>query len=123
MNFRALRDSFDFFHNSRRNLLAVAVIALVAYECAEIIIEDNLLDLYYFGLVILGIVGFLAIFKNWRLGLYGFVAWVAVEDLIRKYLGNNMLIYFGKDFIVISLYRSFIFSCMSANAILYRRVF
>src|SRR5882762_10061061 len=73
MNFRALRDSFDFFHNSRRNLLALAVVALVAYECAEIIIEDNFLDLYYFGLVILGIVGFLAIFKNWRLGLYGFV--------------------------------------------------
>jgi len=123
MNFRALRDSFDFFHDSRRNLLAMAVIALIAYECAEIIIEDNLVDLYYFGLIVLGIVGFLAIFKNWRLGLYGFVAWVAVEDLIRKYLGNNMLIYFGKDFIVLALYLSFFFARKSTNTKLYRPPF
>src|SRR5260370_31828221 len=115
MNFRALRDSFYFFYDSRRDVLAVAVIVLVAYECAEIIIEDDLLDLYYFGLIVLGIFGFLAIFKNWRLGLYGFVAWVAVEDLIRKYLGNNMLIYFGKDFIVLALYLSFFFSPNSTN--------
>jgi len=123
MNFSALGDSFNFFHNSRRNLLAVVVIGLVAYECAEIIIEDNLLDLYYFGLVVLGIFGFLAIFKNWRLGLYGFVAWVAVEDLIRKYLGNNMLIYFAKDFIVVALYLSFFFARRSTNSKLYRPPF
>jgi hypothetical protein len=123
MNFSALRDSFDFFHNSRRNLLAVVLIALAAYECAEFIIEDNLLNLYYFGLVVLGIVGFLAIFKDWRLGLYGFVAWVAVEDLIRKYLGNNMLIYFGKDFIVLALYFSFFFARKSTNTKIFRPPF
>jgi hypothetical protein len=123
MNFSALRDSFDFFHNSRRNLLALAVIALAAYECAEFIIEGDLLNLYYFGLVVLGIVGLFAILKNWRLGLYGFVAWVAVEDLIRKYLGNNMLIYFGKDFIVLALYLSFIFARRSTNIKLYRPPF
>src|SRR6266436_7925267 len=123
MNFSALRDSFDFFHDSKRNLLAVAVIALAAYACAEIIIEDNLVDLYYFGLIVLGIVGFLAIFKNWRLGLYGFVGWVAIEDLIRKYLGNNMLIYFGKDFIVLALYLSFFFARKSTNTKLYRPPF
>jgi hypothetical protein len=123
MNFSALSDSFNFFHNSRRNLLAVVVIALVAYECAETIIEGDLLGLYYFGLVVVGIVGFLAIFKNWRLGLYCFVAWVAVEDLIRKYLGNNMLIYFGKDFIVLALYVSFFFARRSTSSKLYRPPF
>jgi hypothetical protein len=123
MNFSALSDSFNFFHNSRRNLLAVVVIALVAYECAETIIEGDLLGLYYFGLAVVGIVGFLAIFKNWRLGLYCFVAWVAIEDLIRKYLGNNMLIYFGKDFIVLALYFSFFFARKSTNTKLYRPPF
>jgi hypothetical protein len=123
MNFSRLRNSFDFFHNTSRNLLAVAVIALVAYESAEFIIEDDVLSLYYFGLVVLGIVGFLAIFKNWRRGLYCFVAWVAVEDLIRKYLGNNMLIYFGKDFIVLALYISFFFARKSTNTKLYRPPF
>ena len=123
MSFSALRDSFDLFHNSKLNLRAVAFIALAAIACAEIIIEGDLLDLYYFGLVVLGIVGFLAIFKNWRLGLYGFVAWVVVEDLIRKYLGNNMLIYFAKDFIVIALYVSFFFARRSTNTKLYKPPF
>jgi hypothetical protein len=123
MNFSALRDSFDFFHDSRRNLLAMVLIALAAYECAEFIIEDDLRSLYYFGLAVIGIVGFIAIFKNWRLGLYCFVAWVAVEDLIRKYLGNNMLIYFGKDFIVLALYFSFLFARKATNTKLYRPPF
>src|SRR5438034_11147083 len=44
----------------------------------------------------------ISIFKNWRLGLYSFVAWIAVEDLIRKYLGNNMIVYFAKDFLALA---------------------
>jgi len=107
MKIGALRDSFDFFHNSGRNLITMALIALAAYECANLIIKDDLLTLYYVGLVVLGIVALVAILKDWRTGVYGFVAWIAVEDLIRKYLGNNMLIYFAKDFLALALYLSF----------------
>jgi len=53
MKLGALRDSFDFFHNSRSNLLTVALIALAAYLCANLIIEDDLFTLYYVGLVVL----------------------------------------------------------------------
>jgi len=35
------------------------------------------------------------------------VAWIAVEDLIRKYLGNNMIVFFSKDFLALALYFSF----------------
>src|SRR2546421_8070851 len=107
MKIDALRDSFDFFHNSGRNLLTVALIALAAYACANLIVEDDLLTLYYVGLVVLGIVALVAILKDWRAGVYCFVAWIAVEDLIRKYLGNNMTVYFAKDFLAIVLYISF----------------
>jgi len=107
MKIGALRDSFDFFHNSGRNLLTVALIALAAYACANLIIEDDLLTLYYVGLVVLGIVALVAILKDWRTGVYCFVAWIAVEDLIRKYLGNNMAVYFAKDFLALALYVSF----------------
>src|SRR5437899_10168641 len=100
-------DSSDFFHSSWRNLLAMALIALAAYECAELVLEDDSLRLYSTGLVVLGTVGLLAIFKNWRMGLYCFVAWIAVEDLIRKYLGNSMIVYFVKDFLALALYLSF----------------
>src|SRR5438046_2385154 len=99
MNIGTLRDSFNFFHNSSRNLLMVALIALAAYECADLIIEEEITTLYYVGLVVLGIVTLVELLQNWRAGVYCFVAWIAVEDLIRKYLGNNMIIYFGKDFL------------------------
>src|SRR6266550_1456201 len=123
MKIGALRDSFDFFHNSGRGLLTVALIALAAYACANLIIRDDLLTLYYVGLVVLGIVALVAMLKNWRAGVYGFVAWIAVEDLIRKYLGNNMIVYFAKDFLALALYLSFFVACRSTLTKLYRPPF
>src|SRR5438132_13798858 len=103
MKIGALRDSFDFFHTSGRSLLTMVLIALVAYECADLIVEDDLLTLYYVGLVVLGLVALVAILKDWRKGVYAFVVWIAVEDLIRKYLGNNMAVYFVKDVLSLAL--------------------
>jgi hypothetical protein len=123
MRLGALGNSFDFFHNSWRNLFATALIALAAYECAQLVLEDDPLRLYSAGLVVLGVVGLLAIFKNWRLGLYCFVAWIAVEDLVRKYLGNNMIVYFAKDFFALALYLSFFVARRSTLKKLYRPPF
>jgi len=123
MNIGALRDSFNFFHNSGRNLLTVALIALAAYECADLIIEEEFTTLYYVGLAVFGIVVLVALFNNWRVGVYCFVAWIAVEDLIRKYLGNNMTIYFAKDFLALALYLSFFFARRSTLTKLYRPPF
>src|SRR5881394_4111063 len=114
MKIGALRDSLE-MSNSGRNLLTVALIALAAYACANLIIEDDLPTLYYVGLVVLGIVALVATLKDWRAGVYCFVAWIAVEDLIRKYLGNNMTIYFAKDFLALALYLSFFISRKSAS--------
>src|SRR5258708_18806861 len=123
MKLGALRDSFDFFHNSWRNLLTVALIALAAYECADLIIKDEPRRLYSAGLVVLGTVALLAILKNWRRGVYCFVAWIAVEDLIRKYLGNNMIVYFAKDFFALALFLSFFIARRSTLTKLYRPPF
>src|SRR6267143_4927082 len=123
MKIGALRGSFDFFHNSGRNLLTLALIALAAYECATLIVEDNLLTLYRGGLVVLGLAAFVAILKDCRKGVYAFVAWIAVEDLIRKYLGNNMTVYFAKDFFALALYVSFFIARRSTFTKLYRPPF
>src|SRR6266852_6811005 len=123
MKLGVLRDSFDFFHNSRRNLLTVALLAVTAYECAELVIKDDPLRLYSAGLAVLGTVALLAILKNWRRGVYCFVAWIAVEDLIRKYLGNNMIVYFAKDFFALALYLSFFIPLRSTLTKLYRPPF
>jgi hypothetical protein len=44
---------------------------------------------------------------NWRTGVYVFFTWLLFEDFARKFLGNNMAIYFAKDFLVAVLYLSF----------------
>src|SRR5437899_6647772 len=43
------------------------------------------------------------ILNNWRHGVYLFLAWLLFEDFARKFLGNNMAIYFAKDFLAKSL--------------------
>src|SRR6202171_1644136 len=123
MKLKKLTDSFDFFHSSGRNLLTVALITLAAYGCAYLIIEDSLTTLYYVGLVVLGIVALVAILKDWRKGVYCFVGWILVEDLIRKYLGNNMIVYFAKDFLALALYLSFFITRRSTLTKLYRPPF
>jgi hypothetical protein len=119
----ALSDSFDFFQSRGRNLLTVALIALAAYECADLIIEDDPRNLYYAALVVLGVVALVTIFRNWRAGVYCFVGWILVEDLIRKYLGNNMIVYFAKDFLALALYLSFFIARRSTLTKVYRPPF
>jgi hypothetical protein len=60
--------------------------------------------------VALGLAGFwvgITILRRWRTGFYMFLVWLLFEDLVRKYLGNNMAIYFGKDILVGLVYISF----------------
>lgn len=47
------------------------------------------------------------ILNNWRQGLFIFFGWLFFEDLARKFLGNNMAVYFAKDFLLILVYISF----------------
>lgn len=48
-------------------------------------------------------VGF-TILRNWRLGFYLFLVWLLFEDLARKYLGNNLALFFGKDILAALVY-------------------
>lgn len=67
---------------------------------------DN--QLIYFGLGVIVVVVTIRIINKWRDGFYLFLIWLLFEDLIRKYMGNNMAIYFGKDFLVGAVYISFL---------------
>ena len=40
-----------------------------------------------------------SILRNWRAGFYVFLVWLLFEDLFRKYMGNDMRIYFAKDYL------------------------
>jgi hypothetical protein len=49
---------------------------------------------------------------DWRNGLYLFFAWLLFEDFVRKYMGNNMYVYFGKDALIGIVYMSLVMARM-----------
>jgi len=56
-----------------------------------------------------GVVG-LQILRDWRFGILSFFAWIVVEDLIRKYLGNRIVLYGAKDALIVLTYASYFFA-------------
>jgi len=64
--------------------------------------------LAFVALAFVGCAFVVAMLNDWRNGLYFFLAWLLFEDFARKFLGNNMVIYFAKDFLAAVVYFSFI---------------
>jgi hypothetical protein len=96
--------------NSRNTLFVIfsfGLIAFVAYQVSELILAEDINSLIYIGVLVAAAVGIVTILKDWRKGVYLFIAWILFEDFARKYLGNNMAIYFAKDVFVLLLYLSF----------------
>src|SRR4051812_6216596 len=46
--------------------------------------------------------------NDWRIGLFLFILWLLFEDLSRKFLGNGLIFFFGKDLIAAITYASFL---------------
>ena len=86
----------------------VLLFAVGAYEAASYVIAGNLAGLAYVAIGFVGCVFVITILNDWRRGLYVFILWLLFEDFARKYLGNNMAIYFVKDFLLLVIYISFL---------------
>ena len=86
------------------SFLFFALALIAAYKAAGYVIAGDLSNLAFVALAVASIAIVVAILNNWRTGLYLFLGWLLFEDLARKYLGNNMAIYFGKDFLVAVIY-------------------
>lgn len=97
--------------NLRRNPLYLIgfliLFVFAADKLADFVINGDMNGLAYVALIIIVGTSALAMLNNWRIGLYFFITWLLFEDLARKYLGNNMAIYFGKDFLVGIVYIAF----------------
>src|SRR5271170_2349519 len=94
----------------KRPIIAFGILvvsAIAAYELAQYVISDDMTGLAYAGLCVAGGAIVVAILNNWRNGVYFFLSWLLFEDFARKFLSNNMAIYFAKDFLVLVLYISF----------------
>src|SRR5579863_808144 len=107
MNFRAL----TLPTNARKSPLFflgfLVVAAFAAYEVAEYVLNDDVVGMVYAALLIVGGAIVVGILNNWRNGVYFFLSWLLFEDFARKFLGNNMAIYFAKDFLLLVVYISF----------------
>jgi hypothetical protein len=91
---------FRFLGLRSQTLISVALFLfsiLAAWQAAQWISasQTKMLIFAAMGFVLCAIA--LTILKSWRMGFYLFITWLLFEDLIRKYLGNNMTIYFAKD--------------------------
>src|SRR5207244_820821 len=64
--------------------------------------------LAYVGLATLGGLIVIGTVNNWRGGVYLFLTWLLFEDFARKFLGNNMAIYFAKDFLALVVFICFL---------------
>jgi hypothetical protein len=99
------------FGNLRRTPLVVLgfliVFVVAAYKTANYVIAGDMTGLAFVALAFVGGAIVIAILNNWRNGLYFFLAWLLFEDFARKYLGNNMAIFFAKDFLAAVVYLSF----------------
>src|SRR5256885_93722 len=87
-------------------LLTLAFILIAAYQASNLILAGDTPGLVYAGLAFLGAAFVVAMLNSWRRALYIFLIWLLFEDFARKYLGNNMAIYFAKDFLVAVVYLS-----------------
>ncbi len=96
------------FRRSPLVVLAFLVFFVVAaWKTANYVILGDMTSLAFAALAFAGGAIAIAILKSWRHGLYFFLAWLLFEDFARKYLGNNMVIYFAKDVLAAIVYLSF----------------
>src|SRR6266852_394756 len=82
--------------------------ALAAYQAAEYVVRGNVTGMAYAGMALVGGAIVIGILNNWHNGVYFFLTWLLFEDFARKFLGNNMAIYFAKDFVALVVYISFL---------------
>ncbi|HEV3481374.1 MAG TPA: hypothetical protein VGR97_03505 [Candidatus Acidoferrales bacterium] len=79
----------------------------VAWQVGNVIVAGDLRMLFLIGLGFAGCAVAIAILRNWRAGFYLFVGWLLFEDLVRKYMGNGAVFFFGKDVLLLIVYVSF----------------
>jgi len=98
-------------HFRRGPLLTIGTFivgAFAAYLAAEYVVSGDFMGMAYAGMAIVGGAIVIGILNNWRNGVYFFLGWLLFEDFARKFLGNNMAIYFAKDFLALVVFISFL---------------
>src|SRR5215813_4231198 len=88
-------------------LAFLCAVVIGAYEVSDFILAGNMAGLAYAGMAVVVAAFVVSMLTSWRRGVYILFAWLLFEDFARKYLGNNMAIYFAKDLLAAVVYLSF----------------
>jgi len=96
---------------------------LGAYKAAGYVISGDMTGLAYVALLFIGGAFVIAMLNDWRRAVYFFLSWLLFEDFARKYLGNNMAIYFAKDFLALVVYLSFFLAYRRKQVVSFRPPF
>jgi hypothetical protein len=76
----------------------------LAYEAGGKILAGDTQTLLLAAMGLAGCGIALRMLRSWRAGFYMFFCWLMVEDLPRKYMGNNLALFFGKDILLALVY-------------------
>jgi hypothetical protein len=81
-------------------------VVVAGYQASQFILSGNTLGLFLTAVFFIFVAVVVVMLNDWRRGLYFFLIWLLFEDFARKFLGNNMAVYFGKDILVAVVYVS-----------------
>ena len=110
-------------HQTVVGLCVTVLGVLLAWEIGGWIVAGNLIQVAFLAVAAAVAVVSLGILRNWRSGVYMFLIWLVFEDLVRKYLGNNMAIFFAKDVLAALIYISIIRAVRNHHEKLFRPPF
>jgi hypothetical protein len=85
--------------------MSLFVFALwLAWEVGGKIVADDVRSILLAIMVFVGCVVVGTALRDWRTGFYLFFVWMLFEDLVRKYMGNSLELFFGKDILLAFVY-------------------
>jgi len=122
-NFRLATRAGGYRRNPLYFLGFLAVFVFAAKELADYVINDDMTGLAYVAIVLIVGTSVVAILNNWRSGVYFFLTWLLFEDFARKFLGNNIAIYFAKDFLLLIVYIAFLVAYRKKEVTVFRPPF
>jgi hypothetical protein len=82
-------------------------VAVAGYQASQFILSGDTAGLILTTVFFIFVAVVVVMLNDWRRGLYFFLIWLLFEDFARKFLGNNMSVYFGKDILVTIVYLSY----------------
>lgn len=109
-----------------QSLIGISLLVIgvwLAWQIGGKIANNDLRPLAFLALGIAAFTCAIAIVRNWRFGFYFFIVWLLFEDFFRKFLGNNMAIYFGKDVLAGLTYLSLYVDIRRGKEKVFRPVF